>query len=335
MKGAAATKSELLVTDTERVAKLRELLGHRFTNQGQLLVPTFRQYEALDNDDGLLLLAKEICRWIGYKPHVLTVTYRQHESQSIVTKDTISINQDFRDHPLATGGILVLATLRFIFAQKHYIPDERFIEVASIETGLGLWIMNSFPHIRSHRERLYHMLDGAWLQLEGVQLQAMTTAEYVRQFGIFTSQNRLFPEDYTKGITSRNRYVVPTHPSGSPLVFLPEPSATKQHIKKANAAWIRIFLIALIASTGFVFSIFLWTHRSTQVSTDQLNAKRSLQVIKESLTKCINQASDQQNTADPNDLFATRRIDAIKSRCESLRNQYNDELDSYQQNYRN
>jgi hypothetical protein len=335
MKGEEHTKSELLVTDDERIAKLHSLLGSRFSKHGQLLLPTFTQYETLPSDEGLQALAKELCRWLGYKPRSLTVKYgpTNVSTYSIVNSDEITVNQIFRDHPLVTGGILATAVIRFVLEHHHYIADDRFIEVSTIETGLGLWMINAFQPRLTKREKFYHMLDGNWMQLEGYQLRATSAGEYIRQFTIFASNNRHFPEDYGRGITKRGVHLLPPTPSTTKIIPLPEPTATIKHIQDANKLWIKILLLSASAAAVIIFALLLLTPKSSPIPYEQTRDTQALRVIKDSLDQCIQQASDQQSTYDPNDLFMTRQIDATKTRCESLRNQYNDTLSLYEINY--
>ncbi len=334
MKGVAK-KVELLVTDTERTTKLHELLGKRFTNHGQLLLPTFGQYEALTSDEGLLALTKDMCRWLGYKPRSLHVRFGvvTNSSHAHVEPDLITINQDFKNHPLVTGGILARAVIEFVAGHHHFIADERFIEVNTIESGLGLWLINAFQPKASKREKLYHLLDSTWLQHEGLQLQTMSVAEYLRQFTIFTSVNHLFPEDYGRNISKRSSHLLPATSSATKITPMLEPSTTLTHVKNANGLWLRIGLLASTLAIVCITGVVLWTQRNTPIPHDQTRDSASLRVIKSSLSDCIQMASDQQSKLDPNDLFMTRQIDATKARCESLRNQYNDALSTYEDNY--
>lgn len=335
MKGEEHTKTELLVTDEERIAKLYVLLGTRFSHHGQLLLPTFRQYEALSTDEGLRALAKEFCRWLGYKPQSLIVKFGEVKSDVsyAITPDSITINYAFRDHPLVTGGLLATAVLRFVLEHHHYAPDDRFIEVATVEAGLGLWVINAFKPRLSRREKLYHMLDGNWTQLEGFQLKAMTAGEYIRQFTIFARNNRHFPEEYGRSISKRSIHLIPSTPSMTKIIPLPEPSTTSKHRRNANSLWIKIALLSASAAAITIFGLLILGHRTTSTSYEQTRDAQALRVIKASLDTCIEQASDQQSSYDPNDLFMTRQIDATKTRCESLRNQYNDLLSLYEINY--
>lgn len=335
MKGVVKTENEVLVTEDEIFAKLHEILGGRFTNHGQLFQPTFPPYEALQDDTGLNELAKEFCRWLGYKPRRLTVKYGSVPggSYSVIDAETVTINALFRDHPLVTGGILALAMLEFVLERHDYIPDERFIDVSSVEAGLGLWVINALQPKRTLREKLYHMIDGNWLQLEGLRLDAMTTADYLRLFSIYASINRLFPEDYGRSISRRSMHFLPTTPSATKIIPLPEPNATHRHIQQANKLWIKILLLSMTVAAILLFSVILISQRSKPVSYEETRDAQALRTVKSSLDDCLKLASKQQSTYDPNDLFMTRQIDATKTRCESLRNQYNDALSLYEVNY--
>ena len=334
MKGVAK-KAEVLVTDNERTARLHELLGARFTHHGQLHLPTFGQYEALSDDDGLQALAKDMCRWLGYKPRSLNVTYGNIDTADHVQVNSasITVSKDFNDHPLVTGGLLARAVIRFVSEHHHFVPDERFVEVNTIESGLGIWIINAFQPKTSKREKLYHMLDGNWLQRDGIQLQTMSMAEYLRQFDIYTRQNHLFPEDYAKSISKRSKFMIPLTPSSTKVTLMAEPSTTLGHIKSANGLWLRIGLLASTLAIVVITGLILVSGQTRPTPYDQTRDSESLRIIKASLGECIRKASEQESTYDPNDLFMTRQIDATKNRCESLRNQYNDNLSTYETNY--
>lgn len=334
MKGVA-NKSELLVTDAERTTKLLEVLGSRFSHHGELLLPTYRQYEALDSNDGLLALAKDIFRWMGYKPRKLTITYGSVHRYEIIDHDVITISSAFKDHPLVAGGLVALATVDFAAQHHHMIGDERFIEMGTIEAGLGLWIINGLQPKRSRSEKLYHMLDGNWLQLEGLQLQSTSIPEYIRQFSIFTGQNHLFLEDYASGVSKRALHLLPEVVSGERLLPMVEPTATLKHLNSAKLLWIKLSLVCAIVAAIGIFAIVIWAQRPQATPYEQTRDTETLRVIKNSLNDCIGQAAKQQDTYDPNDLFMTRQIDATKVRCESLRNQYNEALSNYQTNYLN
>lgn len=335
MKGVEHKATELLVTDAERTTKLHELLGSRFSNHGQLFLPTFPVYESLNTDEGLQQLAKDFCRWLGYKPSQLTVAYRPvtNGRNAVVDAASIIVNSEFRDHPLVTAGILSLAVLQFVIEHHHYIPDDRFIEVASIESGLGLWVINAFQPKRTKREKLYHMLDGNWLQLEGLQLNAISQGEYLRSFTLYTSANRHFPEEYGRSISKRTLHLLPSTPSTAQIIPLSEPSSTRAHIKGANGLWMRIIVLSLIVAALAIFTLLFVSQRSRPINFDETRDAQALLTIKTSWDNCIKQAATQQNTYDPNDLFMTRQIDATKTRCESLRNQYNEAVSHYQTNY--
>lgn len=331
MKGVV-NQSELLVTDTERLAKLQDILGSRFVHSGELLLPTFRQYDDLETEAGLLALTKDMLRWLGYKPHRLHVSYVEQDALYAITHETISISAKFHDHPLVTGGILACAVIQFVSEHHHFLPDTRFVERATVETGFGLWIINALQPKRSYAEKLYHMLDGAWAQLEGLQLQAMSTSEYLQVFTAFTAEHRLFPEEYGRSVSKRSLHVLPNTASNTKIIPMVEPSATLAHLRNTRLLWLRITLLALTTSAIITFGVIFWSHRDTS-SYDQSRDVSSLSVIKQSLNQCIQKASNEQSSYDPNDLFMARQIDATKARCESLRNQYNDALSSYETNY--
>ncbi len=335
MKGEAKQTTTVLVTDGERTNQLLDILGERFSHHGELHVPTLEQYEALGNDEGLAALTIDLCRWLGFKPKKLRVCYGNTPSttHSDVSDDTIIISNLLRDHPLAVGGMIALATIELVSLHHALKIDERFTEVGTIESGLALWVINAIdPHV-SRFEKLYHLIDGAWHRLDGLQLKSMSIGEYLQQFSIYTSQNHLFPESYIRGVSRRSIHLLPPTPNSVNIPPMPQPTIMFNHQHNAKIMLMRISLLSLIAACIFTCAITLWNGRSQPIPEQQIRDTESLRVIKQSLSECIYKASEQQSTYDPNDLFMTRQIDATKARCESLRNQYNDALSQYQTNY--
>ncbi len=330
-------KTSLLLTEQERSAKLDSLLSDRFTERGTLQLPKTSEYNQLDTNKGLKAIAYEMCRHIGVKPNKLHVQFSSEQSGRDVwyANDTITIHARYRHHPYITGALLAFGVLTY-FVERYddSSPDRAFIEYATIYTGLGIWIVNALGPRAGIRESLYHVIDGSWFNREGLQLESYKADQYAHYVAAYAHDNRIAPETYIKNISARSRQLLPEFTVKKSVLSLPEPEKISHHRKMANLLWVKIIIVALILGVTVTASIYIWSERSPSLNVRQIEDKKAIEIIKQSFDSCIEKASDQQSTYDPNDLFLTRQVDATKSRCESLRNEYNYALDQYTKLYR-
>ena len=329
-------KSIILLTDEERAAKLDSLLEDRFTERGTLQLPQTSDYNRLTTDNGLKTVAYEMCRHLGVKPNRLRVVFSTDSTNQNVSfaNNTITIDQTYRNHPYITGALLALGVIEyFIERYDKHSPDSALVEYATIHTGLGLWILNALTPRLSIRESLYHVLNGSWHNREGMQLESYKPDQYAHNLAAYAHDNRIAPEIYIKNVTARSRYLMPSFAIKQSSLSLPEPDAIQHHRKLANILWVKIILIGLIIAIALTASLYLWSQQKPIDSARQADDLQALQIIKHSFDACEKKASTQQSSYDPNDLFMTRQVDATKSRCESLRNEYNYALDQYQTLY--
>ena len=174
-----------LLTDDDRRAYLHKLLGHRFKAHEQIQLPTLDQYNSLGSNEGLQTVGYEICRQLGFKPSGLRIRYSETSLSSGYAVDYASkiilINPHFKQHPYSSGAELALAITTYALQYlSHEVPDRAFAEFATIETGLGLWIVNALRPRLSLRQKIYHIIDSSWFHGEGVQ----AVSGEVRQAGV-------------------------------------------------------------------------------------------------------------------------------------------------------
>lgn len=328
--------TQLLLTEDERQAKLDALFGHRFTERGKLQLPTTKQYNALHTDQGLQDLTIELCRWLGLKPNGLTAQYSKgklpEEFQNDITGKTITINRLYRTHPYTTAALLAQAVTAYsIERYDHHQPDMAFVEFATVELGLGIWIVNALKPKIGLSQRLYHLIDSSWFHAEGIQLTQYQPRQYTERVVNYAHENRIAPETYVPHIAKRCRHLLPTFISDKVPQYLPETGASLRHKKSARILWLKVVLIALIIANGTIVGLYaLASSPNTNDNSAKHEQLEAIEILKKAHQKCLKEASEQQSTYDPNDLFMTRQIDATKSRCESLRNEYNAAIDQYQ-----
>ena len=326
------TKSTVLLTDEERKAKLDGLLGHRFTERGKLQLPATHVYNELEADSGVQDFAIEICRWLGFKPNGLSVSYGitegHHDYRVDTTLKKITIHARYKHHPYTVAGLIVFAILAYITTHHDHVePDTAFIEYASIETGLGLWIMNALqPRLHTY-EKIYHFLDSAWFYNEGFRLVNYQPEQYASRVIAYAREHRIADDAYVRHILPRCRHLLPKTLTIQHPHYLPESNASIQGRKSARKLWIKLSLIASIIAVGIGLGIWVFGQSRINNDTTTSAALMDIQIRKQKYETCIETASKLQSTYDPNDLFLTRQVDSKKAECESLRNEYNYAVD--------
>lgn len=334
MKGEETAASVL--TDDERRARLGQVFGHRLSHPGKLHLPTTALYDTLTTDEGLKKLFFEFCRWLGSKPGRIEVRFDRDTATYAVNGNHITVSQTFQTHPYAAGALLAFAAVTY-YMNKHTegIVDQAEVELGTVETGLGLWVVNGLRPKLSGRQKLYHLLDSSWMHLEGISLVNYSTIQYAHTVADFAQRHRILIEEYITHVSRQRRHLLPANVSSSGLPSLPDPTVTYRHNRAARHFWFKLLLITAITATVACVGVYLWASRTPTVTAQQLEDKKALEIMKTSYEACVLKATGQQNTYDPNDLFLERQIDATKSRCESLRNEYNYALDQYEVLYGN
>jgi len=277
-----------------------------------------------------------MCRQLGFKPNGLTVQYGKASIRTgyVVDHDskTILIDPKLKQHPYSSGAELALAITAYVLSHlSHETPDKGFTEFATIETGLGVWVINALRPRLSWRQKLYHLIDSSWFHSDGIQLDAYSPRQYVERFVALAHEKHIATDTYLPHVLSQVRYLFPQFVQTQSERYLPDARAVLRHRRSANLLWVKAILIALIIASGIVLGILALSSSPEPVNPEIARQQRIAHELKEAYTKCQNEASKQQSMYDPNDLFLTRQIDDTKTRCESLRNQYNYAVDQYQQ----
>jgi hypothetical protein len=328
-------RNQQLLTDDDRRAYLHELLGHRLKSTERLQLPTLESYNFISTDSGLKTVAYEMCRQIGFKPGGLKVQYASKPLLAgyVVDQDTktILIDPQLSRHVYSCGAVLAMAVVTYAVEHfSHQKADRPFIEFVTIETGLGLWIINALRPRISLRQKLYHIIDTSWFHKEGILMEAYSQRQYVERVVSFAHENHIDVDSYLPHVLERVRYLFPSFTLNQSHRYLPEAPSALVHKKAANQLWVKVILIVLIAASGIVFGVYALVSRQAPVNPEIERLHRQVNKLKKSYEDCQQEVSKQQSTYDPNDLFMTRQIDDTKSRCESLRNKYNYTLDQYQ-----
>lgn len=326
-----------LLTDDELRAKLNSLLASGFTERGNIMLPNTALYNKLHANLGLHEVFMQMCRWLGVKPRQVTVVFSQpNKPQPLFANNSITIDYRCKDHPYVAGGLLAIAAIMYYCDHfSNEVPDMEFVEFATIETGLGLWVVNGLRPKSKRSHALYQVVKGLWLHKEGLALARYTPELYAHTVAQFAHTNHIPPETYLPSISAQNRYLLPNIATAHSPRSLPEPQALVAHRHAARQLWLKYILVSAVLASIVCFGLYFWQSNRPVKSAAELQSEQSLAVIKQSLDACQKLATQQQNDFDPNDLFLTRQIDATKNRCKSLLNEYNYALNQHEDLYKN
>lgn len=326
------------MTNDAMRAHLHKLFSHRLTMQGKLQLPQLTNYNHLETDEGLSQLGYEICRWIGLKPNGLVIkfseTYLSSRYKTNTESKQVFVDGAYKKHPYSCAAILSLSLIDYAIEKaQHSEPSIELVELASIELGTGLWILNALQPKVQHHHKMYHLIDSSWHDREIISLSSFSTAQYVEAVVQYAHSNRIPADEYLPHIPKRNQSLLPPFTAGQSNRYQPESHATKEHKKAARTFLLKVIIASLVIASALSFAIYAASIKYDKSSPKNQDQFRNMELLRGQYSICLSNASKQQSEYDPNDLFMTRQIDATKAQCESLRNQYNYAVDQYKLNY--
>jgi hypothetical protein len=306
------TQSLDLLTKAEKIKTLNTLFGHKFINHGKLFIPPDKFYpQGLVDDEQLDFMATTTLRWLGVKHASVEVVFSDRTARGeythIGSKHRISIPHDLQSEALACASVLAHQLMHYYLVSKKRIilseenENEIFTDLAIIYSGLGSILLNGMDHPSAsviEELRLFtdtHSVSPAVLSLS-------TTPQLIKRMG------------------KRQRSIKKIHPY---FAYLHDQSI--QHIKKLLLVFISLLLIIAAA-------YFVWLQRPRSLPAELQNQKETIDILHSQYERCAAEVTKKQAALDMTDIFMVRRVEADQTRCKSIKNQYNYEVDKYNQN---
>lgn len=320
---------EELLTDEAKQAKLRELMGVRQKLKGDIFVPDLAFYDLLQTDHGLTQAAIELYKWVGIKPYRLKVQYSNSEpaAPSHATHALI-VPAKYQPFPYLAGAYLTLLIIDQIIRKQlgYQNASTGFIEYASIHWGLGLPVLNGIAYESSLREKIHHIIAVTWHHETTIRLHDYRMEDYAKAISAHVHDHRLtrwtwaefVQKDAQKLLWDDDQHVIPAIPS-----------LERVHIRRRRSREIRLTLIAIAFALTVCIAIFTWAQRPIKPSKETVDLYQTIQTIGIAHQACMSAAKQQRTDLDLNDMFMERQLEATLSRCKSLENQYNYQVDAY------
>lgn len=313
--------SEALLTHEAKLAKFQKIFGEKLTHRGKLFRPTVEFYNRFENDYELTESAKVIYKWLGYKPYKVSAAFSEGNDIR-VSQDHIEIPKYYQDFPYQAAACLSLGILRqlIIFRLSYDEADDSFIEFASIESGLGIAILNGLHGKRSFFSLVNHSLHMRWSAHHDISLSDFSANEYANSLVDYAVMYRLPAEAWYPYISNEARALLPVKLKHAPHAH---PITIRRHKRESTRWWTKLWLIATIAGVLFSLVGFLLSQFAPQPSPAAVQHGHILAILEDSVRICDKAVKEQQNNANLNDIFNDMSINETKSRCQSLRNKYN------------
>lgn len=310
------------------------LFGKKGTT-GALFLPTVEFYNDLTTDEGLTRQAKIVCKWLGYKPRQLHLSYCDSPTP-IVSDDRVELPRFCQEFPYQAGTLLGLTLMRYTLAEhfNHGDTNDELIEAATIERGLGLLVLNGLPAKRWPWHMLYHTLHQRWDIAQDTRLVSFRTRDYAQEVIRFALNFRIPLETWLPYCSAEAQQQLPLKGISHPKKHS-QPQAELAHHDMARLWWSHLVLMALLVGMITATMLFVIGERPRQQPPAMRDAYDSSQALQKAYSTCIATVKQERRSVSTDEFFSEQHANATAERCTSIRNRYNQQVDYYNQSLAN
>lgn len=317
----ATIQATPLLTKAAKLDVFTTLFGGKLSHPGTLFLPKRSFYDKLATDAGLVAAARELYRWLGVKPRRLAMAYGDGH------KDGLSLAEHYRELPYQVGALLALHVVRDVADHLGYPADDDFIEFASLESGLGVLVINGLYQPHSVWEGLVHAMHGHWYANETVITHAYHPNNYANELLTYADAQQLSRRlwaGYLHAEAQRKLGVIlqPAHRELPP---------THELLRRSHArtAIVRLLLLAVFGGLLAITATYVTAQRPRQISTLATEQYQEVMLRKQAYIACVDKVTQLMRDSENNDIFTDQELNAQKSRCLSLQNTYNAAVSRY------
>ncbi|PID32132.1 hypothetical protein CR970_02185, partial [Candidatus Saccharibacteria bacterium] len=262
-RATANTDDGPLLTVNAKRAHYHSLFRQR--SRGMFL-PDTAFYNKLHTDSGLRACAHELFRWIGAKPRKLRIAYGQQTADGAQSNDSIILPEQLRSHPFQAGAALAVAVLQnAIAARAQGAIEDDFVEFASVESGLGVLVINGLYAPYPGWQQVVHNVFKDWEPPMPHTLAHYQPTHYCEEVVHFAEANHVSTRRWTHYVhTPALRHLPidslpPRHSQPLPKAEALRRSITLRHIAA-------IVLIALAAAGIVIIGLYVYGQRPRSVT---------------------------------------------------------------------
>lgn len=311
-------------------ADIGSILGERFTNRGRIFGPTPEYYDCFDSVQGLRKATLELFQWLGYKPASLQVGYAgEHASAGSSAVYNFLVPSVYRHQAYQAAAWLALEVLTQVIARNTgRTPDGTTVELASIETGLGLLVLNGITAKPPLAHRLYHLVHNhRYGNISALQLIGMSPGAYATRLASFFRSFHIEPAVYLPAMTEQSWRVLGVKQTKQ-VDSLPAYASWQRQRRNVRRWWLKLTLASLACAMLAALAVFVTSQRPYRPSTEVLNRYNELAALKLEYDACVKRVNDMPVSLSA-DIYQEQRRNAALAECASLRNRYDYAVSQY------
>lgn len=307
--------NKVLLTHSDKVLALQESLN-TYRHDSDIFLPDDNFYLKINGPEDINQMANTIFRWLKIKHKSLVFHLDSSQDEPLIFSKSHGHSQatlgwKVLDDPLYAGSLIAHSIIHHLLAGRHRLimsesyENESITDLGTIYSGLGILVLNGL-------ENRYNSLG------------AMAKENYVSEFLDFVSDQRIVN-------TVWQPYVLP-----SVIESFIDIESTPTKIgfvgrleSKRKSTKIKYTLAASAILTTILLITFYSATRPKYSEADLVEHRYTINILKEQVRYCEKTLEYKKSRWDNSDVFIKRQIDADATRCKSLQNRYNFELNSY------
>ncbi len=324
-----------ILTPEAKTIRIKRLLPS-IKSPGRFFIPDDIFYLPPENNTGLNAQAKELARWLGFKPLGLNISF----SKNIAEKSRLEasekgidllINGRLRHNAFACAALLSEGLLEYYFVHRKKIKIKEHCELsdvimlAVVYSGLGIVALN---YADSYFEQCYPKLHFLLPWSKHEQARQLQYAGLIKSYAA----------EYGLEVGAFHKYLCPwavlkLTPKGQDRPALI--TYAKVAYKRSRQAYLALFTSTLVVLGGLFMSLYIIGQRPDSLSLSMRQLKEDIDVLNNNYAACMSAVNRKQQSYKQPDIFIEQALAADKNRCTSIRNLYNYKVDQYNRALKN
>ncbi len=325
-KPSVPLASELLSREDE-LALLEDSLLQRLPHRNVLFKPTASFYDQLVTPEGIRHAMQEIYRWLGVKPSKIHVELSDVAILSQKDETTL-IPQSLQAQPYQLASTLTLFVISQCLERRLKYPSPQSLtETASIESGLGAIILNGITEKPSVLGWWHHGVQGRHAYLQVLESYSATT--YANRFAHFCQASNQDAKTVMAQLSRNAAELIPAYYRHQAKTYRKPPKIIRQSNIRASRTIAKLIAASALAALVCSLGLFIYSQRPFEPNKAEITQYNKVQALSKSYDSCVSDAKKQQNTYKQDDIFQEQTINAALTKCQSIQNEYNYEVATY------
>jgi hypothetical protein len=285
-----------------------------FTHKGELLLPDNEIYPSLIDEKSIEKTAKKIFYWTGHKPSNLK--YKLDPGESEYRDRKIIINASLSEYEVA--AIISRQCIEHIFSVNKIDATPEMIDLALIELGLGIIVINSFGSKNSFQNKIGGL--AGIKQIQPDALSSLSTKEFSRRFEEYIEENELDNKVIIEHLLPWAISYLDIKAKGPGKINYEDYVKSSRHEQLVSQ--IKIGGVLFCLTLTFALLMLLYLQRTPEVPKELELAKVKINELRESFIECTDELKEKQKQYNTDDIYMVRQLDAKVNECESIKNKY-------------